>query len=234
MIEQPTQKRPGFACVAGFEKRGRLYAAIEYVRLFGPTERDLPNVLQGNPGIGRKSNGGLLRIGPALAEIVARSQEGSPITRRRSPYAVAASAVVEGHSVNTVSVEIRTAYLPTAALRIRAKDECSFGRSQQQKKVSLPDLSVSHTVQDGSPGCARISAGTSRSDSSRLDGFQSCLNFTCALITLYRFLGKAALNNGPKAGGTGGPSGFGISRMIAELISKPVRPPNGRRPEAAS
>jgi hypothetical protein len=29
-------------------------------------------------------------------------------------------------------------------------------------------------------------------------------------------------------GGTGGPSGFGISRMIAELISKPVRPPKGR------
>src|SRR2546427_7465795 len=35
-------------------------------------------------------------------------------------------------------------------------------------------------------------------------------------------------------GGRGGPSGFGISRMIAELISKPVRPSNGRRPEAAS
>src|SRR6266581_3032939 len=131
MIEQPTQKRPGFACVAGFEKRGRLYAAIEYVRLFGPTERDLPNVLQGNPGIGRKSNRGLLRIGPALAEIVARSQEGSPVTRRRSPYTVLASAVVVGHSVNTVPVEIGAAYLPPAPLRVRTEDECSLCRSQQ-------------------------------------------------------------------------------------------------------
>ena len=39
MIEQPTHQRPGFACVAGFEKRGGFYAAIEHVRFLGPAER---------------------------------------------------------------------------------------------------------------------------------------------------------------------------------------------------
>jgi hypothetical protein len=95
-------------------------------------------------------------------------------------------------------------------------------------------MRVLHAVQDRSPGPSWIRAGTGGNDSSRLDGFQSGLNFTRALITLDRFLGQAALNNGPYPGGTGGPSGVGISRMIAELISKPVRPPNGKRPEAAS
>src|SRR4029077_17155785 len=90
MIEQPTRKRPGFAGIAGFEKRGRLYAAIEPVRLFGPTDGDLPNVLQGNAGIRGKPNRGLLRIGPALAEILAHSRGGSPTTRRRRPVRAAA------------------------------------------------------------------------------------------------------------------------------------------------
>src|SRR5258708_28752221 len=197
MIEQPTRKRPGFAGIAGFEKRGRLYAAIEQVRLFGPTDSDLPDVLQGNAGVGGKPNRGLLRIGPALAEIVARSQEGSPITRRRSPYTVLASAVVVGHSVNTVPVEIGAAYLPPAPLRVRTEDECSLCCSQQQKKVSLSDVSVPDTVQNSSPGCAWIRAGTGGNDSRRLNCFQGCLNFTRTLITLYRFFGEAALNNGP-------------------------------------
>ena len=148
--------------------------------------------------------GALLRIGPALAEIVARTQEGSPIICRRSPYAVLASAVVVGHSVNTVPMEIRTAYLPAAPLGVRPKDECSFCRAQQQKKVPLSDMSVPDTVQDSSPGCPWIGVRTGGNDSSRLNRFQSCLNFTRALISLDRFLGQAALNNGPQAGGYGG------------------------------
>ena len=42
--------------------------------------------------------------------------------------------------------------------------------------------------------------GISGSDGTRLHRFQSCLNFTRALITLRRLLGQAALDNGPKAG----------------------------------
>ena len=60
--------------------------------------------------------GGLLGIGPALPEIIAGSQQGAPITLRRSPYAVLASAAVVGHRVNTVPVEIGATNLPTAAL----------------------------------------------------------------------------------------------------------------------
>ena len=59
------------------------------------------------------------------------TQQGAPITLRRSPYAVLARAAIIGHRVNTVPVEIGTANLPTAALSVRAKDECSFGCSHQ-------------------------------------------------------------------------------------------------------
>src|ERR1700730_579036 len=120
MIEQTTHERPCLACVAGFEKRGGFYATIQNVGLLGPAKRYLPDVLQGNARIGGKSNGGLLRIGPALSEVVAAAQEGTPITLRRSPYAVLAGAALVGHRVNIVPMEIRTADLPTAALRLRA------------------------------------------------------------------------------------------------------------------
>ena len=181
----------------GFEKRGRFYAAIEHVGFLGPAGRYLPDVLQGDARIGGKSNGGLLRIGPALPEIVAGSQEGAPVTRRRSPYAVLAPAAIIGHRVNTVPMEIGTTDLPTAAPSVRAKDECSLRCSHQQKKVSLPNMRMSHAVQDRSPGWAKIGAGIPGNDCARLNGFQSGLNFTCALITLHRLLGQAALDNGP-------------------------------------
>ena len=42
--------------------------------------------------------------------------------------------------------------------------------------------------------------GSGGNDCTRLNGFQSGLNFTRALITLHRFLGQAALDNGPEAG----------------------------------
>ena len=105
-----------------------------------------------------KSNGRLLRIGPAFPEVVAGSQHRPPITLRRSPYAMLALAGVISHRVNIVSVEIRTTHLPALALRIRAKNEGSFRRSHQQKKVSLPDMRVSHAVQDGGLGWVRIGA----------------------------------------------------------------------------
>ena len=94
MVEETTHQRPGFARIAGFEKRGRFYATIEDVGLLGPAERYLPDVLQGDAGIGRKSNGSLLRIGPTLSEIIAGSQECPPIILRRCPDAVLAPAVV--------------------------------------------------------------------------------------------------------------------------------------------
>ena len=144
--------------------------------------------------------GRLLRIGPALPEIVAGSQQSAPITLRRSPYAVLSSAAVISHRVNIVSVEIRTTDLPTAALRIGAKDECSFRGSHQQKKVSLPDMSVLHAVQDRSSGWTYDQGwDLAETIAPRLNGFQSRLNFTRALITLRGFLGQAALDNGPQA-----------------------------------
>src|SRR2546425_3037602 len=125
MIEQATHQRPGFAGVAGFEERRRFDSAIEDSGFLGPAEGDLPDILQGDAGIGRKSNGSLLRIGPALAEVIAGSQESAPITLRGSPYAVLAAATIIGHRINTVAVEIRTTDLPPATMRVRAKDECS-------------------------------------------------------------------------------------------------------------
>src|SRR5258708_38043800 len=92
MIEQPSHARPGFTRVAGFERRGRLYAAIEDAGFVGTAECDLPDVLQGNTGIRRKTNGGLLRIGATLSDVIAGSQQGSPIVLSEGPYAVLTAA----------------------------------------------------------------------------------------------------------------------------------------------
>ena len=145
-----------------------------------------------------------------------------------------ATTAVIGHRVHRVPMEIGTANFPTRAPSVRAQEECSFCRSHQQKKISLPDLNVLHIVQDGSSGCALIGSGLSGNDCSRLNGFQSCLHLTRALISLRGSFVRQRWMMAQRPGGTGGPSGLGSSRMIAELISKPVRPPNGRRPEAAS
>src|ERR1700722_9186893 len=107
--------------------------------------------------------------------------------------------VVISHRIHTVTVEIRTADFPTTAPGIRAQDERPLCRSHQQQKVSLPDQSVSHAVKDGGPGWAGIGTGSRRSDCSRLDGFESGLNFTRTLITLRGFFGQTTLDNGPQA-----------------------------------
>src|SRR2546421_4601633 len=86
-----------------------------------------------------------------------------------------ATTAVIGHRVHRVPMEIGTANFPTRAPSVRAQEECSFCRSHQQKKISLPDMNVSHTVQDGSSECAVIGTGLSGSDCSRLNRFQSCL-----------------------------------------------------------
>ena len=111
-----------------------------------------------------------------------------------------ATTAVIGHRVHRVPVEVGTANLPTRALSVRAQEECSFCRSHQQKKISLPDMNVSHTVQDGSSECAVIGTGLSGSDCSRLNRFQSCLHLTRALISLSGLFRQAALDDGPKAG----------------------------------
>src|SRR5437870_7899803 len=61
-----------------------------------------------------------------------------------------ATTAVIGHRVYRVPMEIGTTKFPTRAPSVRAQEECSFCRSHQQKKISLPDMNVSHTVQDGS------------------------------------------------------------------------------------
>src|SRR5260370_27947749 len=134
MIEQPSHERPGFTRVAGFEKRGRLYAAIEDAGFVGTAECDLPDVLQGNTGIRRKTNGGLLRIGPTLSEVIAGSQQGSPIALSGGPYAVLTAARVKGHGGNIVTVKVGATHIPAGAWRIRVKYERSLPGSRPQNK----------------------------------------------------------------------------------------------------
>src|SRR5437667_11557921 len=111
-----------------------------------------------------------------------------------------ATTAVIGHRVYRVPMEIRTTKFPTRAPSVRAQEECSCCRSHQQKKISLPDVNVLHIVQDGSSGCALIGSGLSGNDCSRLNGFQSCLHLTRALISLWGLFRQAALDDGPKAG----------------------------------
>src|SRR5262249_39580134 len=46
MIEQPPHKGPRFASILRLEQRGRLHAAIEFVRSLRWPQRDLPDVLE--------------------------------------------------------------------------------------------------------------------------------------------------------------------------------------------
>src|ERR1700731_3518869 len=62
-------------------------------------------------------------------------------------------------------------------------------------------MSVSHTVQDRSSGHAGVGTRISGNDRTRLNGFQSGLNFTGALVPLGWFFAQAPLNNCPEAGG---------------------------------
>src|SRR4029077_11891585 len=156
MIEQASHQRPGFAGIASFKQRSGFHAAVEHVRLVARAECYLPNILQGDSGIGGKSNGCLLRVGPALPEVVSGSQEGAPITLCGCPYATVSSAAVIGHRIHALPVKIGSANLPTAPLSIRAKDECSLCGSNQQKGVSLLNMNVLHAVQHGSSWRVRL------------------------------------------------------------------------------
>src|SRR5207237_10670676 len=104
-----------------------------------------------------------------------------------------ATTAVIGHRVHRMPVEIGTANFPTRAPSVRAQEECSFCRSHQQKKISLPDMNVSHTVQDGSSECAVIGTGLSGRDCRRLNRLQCCLHLTRALISLSGLLRPSAL-----------------------------------------
>src|SRR5947207_13890673 len=111
-----------------------------------------------------------------------------------------ATTAVIAHRVYRVPMEIGSTNVPTPAPSVRAQEECSFCRSHQQKKISLPDVNVLHIVQDGSSGRALIGSGLSGNDCSRLNGFQSCLHLTRALISLWWRFRQAALDDGPSAG----------------------------------
>src|SRR5579864_5362940 len=129
MVEQAAHQRPCFPRIAAFKQRGRLNSTMHNVRFLGPSRRNLPDILRGDAGIGGKSNRRLPGIGPALSEVVTGAQQRSPVTLRRRPYPMPSAARVIRHRVNIVSVKIRTAYVPTATLRIGAKNECPFCRS---------------------------------------------------------------------------------------------------------
>lgn len=98
MVEQTRTSDHVSPRVAGFEKRGRLHAAIKHVRFLGSAEHYLPDVLQGNAGIGGKSNGCLLRISPALPEIVA----GSKLLSQRRENTIPAGAVMKYKGLTTI------------------------------------------------------------------------------------------------------------------------------------
>src|SRR5215216_6520930 len=106
-----------------------------------------------------------------------------------------AGAAIIGHCVNSLAVEVRTTDFPTPALNIRSQEECSFCGSYQQKKVSLPDRDVLHTVENRRGWSASINDWIRGRHQSRVNCFQSCLHFTGALITLHRLLCEAPLNN---------------------------------------
>src|SRR5579863_1756468 len=149
MIEETTHQRPGLPGVAGLEQRSWFYATIENIGLFGPAQCDLPDVLQGKAGVGGKSNGSLLGIGPTLSEIVAGSQKGAPITLRGRPDAMLAIPSVVGHGVDIVAVEIGATNFPAIALRVGAENERSFCGPNQQKEISFLDVRVADAVQEG-------------------------------------------------------------------------------------
>src|SRR5580704_17980481 len=207
MVEQASYERPAFAGITAFEKPCRLYPAVQNIRVFGAAECDLPDVLQGNAGVRRKPNGRLLRIGPTLPEIVAGSQQSTPVVLRRSPNPVPSHAAIVGHRINAMPVKVRTANLPTATPCVGAEDECSLGCSDQQDEVTLSHTSVLHAVQDGSCRRAYVGPGVERNNCSGLNGFQSCLDFARTLIALRGFFGQTALNNCPQARWHGRPKG---------------------------
>ena len=172
MIEQTAYQRPRLPAIMGFEKCRRLDAAIKNVRLIRPAERDLPDVPQGNTGVRRKSNIGLLRIRPALAKVPARAQQSAPKALRRCPDAVLPTTAVINHRVNRVTVEIRTTHVPAGAVDVGAKDKSSFGCSYQQKKISFADARVAHTVQDRGSRFAAVGAGRRCENGRGLDGLK--------------------------------------------------------------
>src|SRR5690348_13812925 len=109
-----------------------------------------------------------------------------------------AAASVVSHCINNLPVKVRATDVPTVALGVGAKQERSFRRAYEQKRVALLDLCVSHAVKDRRSRCALLGAGIGGDDGSRLNGFEGGLYFTRALITLRRFLGQAALDDRPQ------------------------------------
>src|SRR6266566_8514084 len=172
MIEQAAHQRPRLPAITGFEKCRWIDAAIKSRGLIRPAERDLPDVLQGNTGVCRKSNTGLLRIRPAPAKVLARTQQSAPKTLRRCPDAVLPATAVVNHRVDRVTVEIRTTHFPAGAIGVGTKDKSSFRCSYQQEKISFADSRVTHTVQDRGSRFAAVGARRRCENGRGLDGLE--------------------------------------------------------------
>src|SRR5262249_56121076 len=132
--------------IAGVKERRWLHSTIEQFGLVLGAEDDLPNVLERNARICRKANRGFSGNCPALSEVVAGAQQRAPITLRRSPNAVLCGALVIGHGIDCMAVKIGATHIPSPALRVGSQNECSFGRTDKQKKVSFLNLRVPHAV----------------------------------------------------------------------------------------
>src|ERR1043165_4416780 len=74
MIEQALIQNPGFTAIRRFKKRRRLDSTVQTVRVMRIVD-DLPNLLQRNFRAFRKLDVVTLRIAPALAKVVRRTQE---------------------------------------------------------------------------------------------------------------------------------------------------------------
>src|SRR6266704_952727 len=99
------------------------------------------------------------------------------------------AAIVIGHRVNRVTMEIGTADFPTRALGVRAQYECALCCSHQQKKISFSDTRVPHVVQDSGSRFVSVGVRSGGKDCSRLNGFEGSLDFTGALIALHGLFG---------------------------------------------
>ena len=147
MIPEPFDEVPRIARIGRLEQRRRLDAAVDRVRFRIASGDDLPDILQRCFRAFGKAYVRHFRIGPVLAEIVARPQQRSPMHAGRSgPDAVASEAAVVSHAVDRAAGEVRPADLPLFARLAGAEDERAFHRPDHQDDVAFLRL---HMVCNG-------------------------------------------------------------------------------------
>src|SRR5262245_14940034 len=199
MIKEPAHEGPCLTGVAGFEERSRFHSAIHQL-IVGAIENDLPDVVQRSAAVWWKLHVGFQRIGPGLAEVVARSKIRSPVIVRGRPQAVTTLAVVVGHRVHAVSVKIGPGHVPACALGTRAQKKRALRRPDQQQYVAAADSQMVDTADHRRDVTRRPSRWFGARYRSRFDRVQRRFHLAGALIPICRLLREAALDDRPEAG----------------------------------